>query len=181
MTLSSAQVGGNWASHEHLVDYMNDSIEAIVAWLRVQCKTPHVTAHADMHRDVIVFRLDLGDGALPRHLEIGENALRDVPPEDILIDLGRAAVTDRLRQDPTMRLQYTNERSVPHLETLLVRYENEEYRIVRDAAHTVRIFDASDRPLPNTPRSTTLQSSIFARPIDKWIDDIRNWRCPAEA
>ena len=158
---------------------MQDSIDALSAWLQVQLGTGGVSARADQTRDSILFRIDLGDGSPPRELEISEEALSDLDPTAIVIDLGRQNVPERLRCDPTMRLAYTKEREVPHFETLFVQHEGKTYRVVRDSVHAVRIFDSRDRTLARTPSPLpVLQVSVFKRALNKWIDDIREWRAP---
>jgi hypothetical protein len=153
-----------------------DSISTIGDWLQVLLGAVSVQTNSDPVRDAVLFRIDVGDGNV-RELEISEEALNDLATEDIVMDLGRAQVSERLRSDSTMRLTYNQYRDVPHFETLIVRCDGKSYRVVRDSHHAVRIFDEADQLLASTPSPLpVLQMSVFRRTPSRWQEDIRHWR-----
>ena len=155
----------------------NDAINGIAAWLGRQLATANVRARADANRDVVLFRIEPGDGSAERELEISGEALDDQTPETIIADLSRQEVPQRLSRDATMRLAYTTDREVPHFETRLVICDGRNYRIVRGDDHTVRIFASTGRLLEQTPSPlSVLETSIFRGPPERWWDDIRAWR-----
>lgn len=136
-----------------------------------------VSVRAESMRDVILFRVDVNDGKPHREFEISEEALEDLAPEEILVDLSREQLPERLLSDHTMRLFYSSERTVPHFEKMTVSYDGSEYRVIRDSHHSVRVFDSHDQLLRRLPSPLpVLAVSIFGRSLDKWFDDIRAWR-----
>ena len=153
-----------------------DSLDGIRAFLAYQLNAS-VSTRADLDREVIVFEARQPEGATICAFEITDEALRDHPAEAIIEDLRRHEVVQRLQRDPTMRLRYSTDRDVPSFESLEVRWDGRRYRVVRDAQHNVRIFDASDRALERTPTMMlVMPSSIFRRSLGEWCGDIAAWR-----
>lgn len=119
----------------------------------------------------------LEDGSLVGELAISDEALSDHSAETIIGDLARHHVPRRLKSDPTMRLAYTSDRDVPHLETRFVRCGGKRYRFVRDSGHAVRVYDDRDTILSHMPSPLPVKpSSRFQRSEQDLCEDIRGWR-----
>jgi hypothetical protein len=156
-----------------------DSVNGIAAWLGVQLKTGSVSARGDFDREATVFRISLNDGTKIGELEISQEALDEHAPENIIADLQKQDVPSRLKRDPTMRLAYTVDRDVPHLETRITTCGGRLYRFVRDSGHAVRVYDSTDRILERMPSPLpVLKVSLFKRAPQQLCDDVRGWRGP---
>jgi hypothetical protein len=153
-----------------------DSINGIASWLQVKLAAG-VTTRAEFDSEVVVFRVQPVTGGAAMELAISEEALGDHPPDEVIADLAALDIPDRLRRDPTMRLAYSTDRDVPHLETRYVDCDGRRYRLVRDSQHAVRAYDQSDNLLPSLPSPLPiLQVSLFRRGLTQLQDDIRQWR-----
>lgn len=121
--------------------YDENGFASVEQWL-VNASPGTELSHAVLDRETVLFRAhEPRVGAACYELEISREAFEDHTVEIVLADLTRHKVADRLRADPTMRLNYTRDRNVPHLETLWVTCDERQYRVVRDSDHNVRIFD----------------------------------------
>lgn len=160
-----------------LVNTSANSINRIAAWLSTQLGSASISARADFDRDGVVLRFSLPEGARIGELEISQEAADDYSPEDIIADLQKHDVPSRLKRDPTMRLAYTQDRDVPHLETRLMVCDGRQYRFVRDSQHSVRVYDETDRILGGMPSPLPVLSvSLFNRSSLELCEDIRGWR-----
>ena len=157
--------------------YDDDSFKTIEQWL-VNSFPGTQASYAVLDREVVLFRVHEPRPGAPRlELEISREAFEDRKVETIVADLVRQRVTDRLRADPTLRLNYTRDRDIPHVETLWVACDERQYRVVRNGEHNVRIYDKADRLLANWPAvMTVMPNSIHRRVATQWCDDIRKWR-----
>src|SRR5687767_479238 len=125
------------------MDSSDDSINRIAAWLGAQLKSPSVRVQRDFDREAIVFHIAAVDAGIG-DLEISQEAIDDHAPDIVISDLQTHDVPARLRRDPTMRLAYSRDRDVPHLETRWIICDRKRYRFVRDSDHTVRVYDSND-------------------------------------
>jgi hypothetical protein len=159
------------------VAYDEDSFKNIEEWLATALPGTQAS-HAQLDRETVLFRAHEARSGAPRYeLEISREAFEDQRAETIVADLILQKVADRLRADPTMRLSYTRDRNVPHIETLWVTCDGRQYRVVRDGEHSVRIYDRAGQLLANGPLSmTVIPSSIHRRGVSEWCEDIRKWR-----
>jgi hypothetical protein len=159
----------------------DDAIQGIASWFGQQFGMTTAQAHALPDRDVVLFRVEFREQRPSLELELSEEALEDNEPEAIIEDLARQSIPGRLSADPTMRLSYYADRIVPRFERHYVQCDGKGYRIVRDASHAVRIFDAQDQLLQNTPSPLpVLPTSVFRRLKQQWCEDIRAWRGPQQ-
>jgi hypothetical protein len=177
MDISGVKMG--WVSGEVSLAYDEAAFKHVEHWL-VSALPGTVPSHRALDRDMVLFRAHEPLPGSPRYeLEMSREALEDHKVETIVADLVRQKVADRLRADPTMRLNYNRDRQVPHLETLWVTCDSSHYRVVRDGEHNVRIYDKAGQLLANWPAAmTVIQTSIHRRPINQWCQDIQKWRGP---
>lgn len=152
-----------------------EAVEAVEQWLKEQFPDAQVDSGEIFERDVVLFRAS--EETDHYELEITEEAFRDHSTDTILDDLESQDVARRLRQDPTLRLQYRSSRRVPYIETRHVTCDGRRYRIVRDSDHNVQIFDSSDQLLEETPPGLrVMQHSVYRRSSDDWCREIRSRR-----
>lgn len=157
--------------------YDDDAFKSVAKWLANALPGTEVS-YGVLDRETVLYRVHAPHAGAPRYeLEISREAFEDHPVETILADLARLKIPDRLCVDPTMRLNYTRDRNVHHLETLWVTCDGRNYRVVRDSEHNVRIYDKAQQLLTNWPTvMTVLPSSIHTRPVSEWCEDVRKWR-----
>lgn len=149
---------------------------AVSRWLHERFPGSVVAEGRIFDRGTTLYRIALAGGK-SSELEVSDEAFEDIRVTDIIADLEAHEVVSRLTTDPTMRLQYTRSRDIPHHEWRQIDCDGRRYRVVRDAGHNVRIFDASDKPLSRTPQKMLVLSvSIFHRDYQQWCNEIRSWR-----
>jgi hypothetical protein len=126
-------------------------------------------------RETHLFRIHLPTGRASE-LEVSREVLDHEPPEAIVNELSQSDSAERLRRDPSVRVQYFSS-GIDHFETRYVLCDGRQYRVVRDDKHNVSIFDSSDNLLLNTPRQMLVRpTSIFRSREADWRDQIRAWR-----
>jgi len=158
-----------------------ESVEAVASFLERSLEAAGVSARAEGDRDVVVFTPQMQPGIQAGVLEVTEEALDDHAPEVILSDLREEDVPQRLLSDPTLRLRYSADRHVPHLETREVECGGRRYRVVRGGDHIVHIYDSADRALsPMPPTMLRMDRSIYRKSLKAWCDEISSWRGPEQ-
>lgn len=149
---------------------------AVAHWLKEATSATRVEFDQAFNTDAWLFRGNR-PGQPSVELEIAGNAMDDYTTDQILADLDASAVPARLVKDPSLRLQYHADRSIPHFETKHIRCDDRAYRIVRDSKHHVLVFDVVDKVLQNMPKDVLgLSESIFRRHDQQWREDVRRWR-----
>jgi hypothetical protein len=152
-------------------------VEELKAWL-LDATGAESIEHFDLFdRSVTVLRARMPKPGKNLEIEVSEEALDDHPVDVILEDWRAQNVPARLLSDPTMRLKYYTDRIVPHFETLGVICSGRRYRVVRDSAHNVRVYDSDDRPLERLPQQLlVLTGSIHRQGSQEWCIRIHEWR-----
>lgn len=152
-----------------------EAVSAIERWMRTNFPDAYVESREIFERVVVLFRAS--EEATYYELEVTGEAFRKQPTGTILDDLENQEVARRLRNDPSLRLQYRSSRVVPHFETRYVSCDGRQYRIVRDSNHNVQIFDSADQLLEETPPGLrVMQNSVYRRSREEWCREIRSRR-----
>ena len=82
-------------------------IEAVDAWFRVDFPDHEVESGEIFDREVVLFRAELPELHAPRYeLEISYEAFQDHDAQTIVNDLNVQKASERLRDEPTVRLMY---------------------------------------------------------------------------
>jgi len=153
----------------------NEQKQAISEWLTKQLAAAAVSSHYDFSRETTLFTVRRDPGTVA--LEITDSAFEDYPVAEIIRDLTEEKLVERFARDPTMRAQYVARQKLLGHECLYISCDGRQYRVIRDGAHNVRVFDDSDRPLDRAPRGMlVLPGSLFSRSEAQWCADIRSWR-----
>lgn len=157
-----------------------ETVNQIASWIAQQLGGVQVAHAYDFDRDATVFRPQK-PGVKMGEIEISDEALGDHTVETIIGDLARHAVPKRLSDDPTMRLAYTVDRDVPHLETRPVTCDGRQYRFVRDSHHAVRVYTSDDQLLERLSSPLPVLSvSLFRRDLADLQQNVRDWRGPSQ-
>ena len=153
----------------------NVAITAITEWLKDKFNDSEINYSESDDRETHVFRIRPRSGHTSE-LEVSQEVIDHNPIDHLIRDLEQSDTVDRMKRDPTMRIQYFSG-GINHLEARYISCDGRIYLIVRDEGHNVSIFDASDARLQNSPQSMrVLPSSIFHVQASKWREQIRSWR-----
>lgn len=144
----------------------------VTRWLESKFPDTHVAEGEDVERGAYLFRVHRNEG-IPLELDITADALEQLPPSDMIQRLEEERVPARLEKDPTVRLTLRSSGEVSDTEQRIIECGGEEYRIVRDREHTIRIFAPNGDPMENIPEHRRiLASSVWHRTHKDWCADI---------
>ena len=144
----------------------------LTEWLQSKFPGTHVADGEDVERRAYLFRVHRDEG-IPLELDVTADALERMTASDMIERMEQEQVPARLERDPTVRLTLRSSGEVSDVEQRTIECDGQEYRIVREPDHTVRVISPNGVPMEHIPEHRRiLASSVWHRPHKDWCADI---------
>lgn len=149
--------------------------EQLAVWLKQAFDAAEVEVIEADRMDVYLFRIrDREERPWPE-FEVTLEALEDWDLNEIGHDITSDGLVQWMKDRPSFRIRYGNDRQISHFESLNVRCGGEWFRVVRDGEANVSIFNSANERL-KAGGMRVLPTSIFRKSEQQWCKEIEELR-----